>query len=67
METHRYRVGQTVKFARSSENRLTGERPSGNFRILRLLPEYEGMHQYRIESTSDGHQRVVVEHELILP
>lgn len=67
METHRYRVGQTVRFAGSSASRLIGERPSGNFRVVRLLPEYEGANQYRIESTSDGHQRVVVENELILP
>lgn len=67
METHRYRVGQTVRFAGSSESRLIGERPKGNFRVVRLLPEYEGANQYRVESTSDGHQRVVMENELILP
>ena len=30
------------------------------------MPEYLGNYQYRLESTRDGHQRVVTENEIVL-
>ena len=36
----------------------------GDFRIVALLPEYKGTYQYRVESTNDDHNRVVVESEI---
>ena len=43
-----------------------GATPSGFFRVVRLLPDTQGRNQYRVESTSDGHQRVAVESEIAL-
>jgi hypothetical protein len=38
--------------------------PAGKFRVLGLLPNYEGSNHYRLQSANDGHQRVVVESEI---
>ena len=66
MDPHRYRVGQTVRFIKTSRSSGVGPAPAGNFRVVRLLPDYQGNNQYRVESTSDGHQRVVIESEIAL-
>jgi hypothetical protein len=66
MDPHRYCVGQTVRFIKVSQISSRGGTPSGNFRVVSLLPDYQGNNQYRIESTSDSHQRVVVETEIAL-
>jgi hypothetical protein len=66
MEPHRYRLGQKVRFAKSSRGSGLGGRPDGAFDIVWLLPEYYGTNQYRIKSTSDGHERVVGEGEITL-
>ena len=69
MESHKYRVGQTVQFVkppRSSSINGIGPFPAGSFRVAGLLPDYLGNNQYRLQSTSDGHQRVVVESEIAL-
>jgi hypothetical protein len=66
MEAHRYRVGQTVRFIKASRGSGLGGTPAGNFRVVGLLPDYHGNYQYRLQSTSDGHQRVVVESEIAL-
>lgn len=65
MEPHRYRVGQTVRFIKPSRSGLGGM-PAGNFRVLGLLPNYKGNNLYRLQSVSEGHQRVVVESEIAL-
>lgn len=66
MDPHRYRVGQTVRFINSSRSGGPGGPITDNFRVVGLLPEYQGNNQYRVESTSDRHQRVVVESEIAL-
>ena len=66
MEPHRYRVGQTVRFITTTSG-SSGGTPYGNFRIVGLLPDTQGRNQYRVESTSDRHQRVAVESEIALP
>jgi hypothetical protein len=65
MDSHRYRVGQTVRFVKTNTSNAFGGTPPGNFRILRLLPEYKGSKQYRVESISDNHQRVAIESEIV--
>ncbi|MCG8543602.1 MAG: hypothetical protein MJE12_05265 [Alphaproteobacteria bacterium] len=65
MDDHRYRVGETVRFVKVSLGSIGGL-PAGDFRIVGLLPIYHGQNQYRIQSESDGHQRVVVESEIAL-
>lgn len=64
METHKFRVGQTVRYTRTTLGGGIGETPTGYFRVVRLLPETNGRNQYRVESTQDGHQRVAVETEI---
>ncbi len=65
MAMHRYRVGQTVRFVKTATSNVFGGTPSGNFRVLRLLPEYKGTNQYRVESIGDSHQRVAIESEIV--
>jgi hypothetical protein len=64
MDSHIYRVGQTVRFTKTTLGGGIGSTPSGFFRVVRLLPDTQGRNQYRVESTSDGHQRVAVESEI---
>ncbi len=60
MRTHRYGVGQTVRFvARSSDNAL-----SGGYEIIRLLPEEAGEPRYRLKSVRESHERVAAESQL---
>jgi hypothetical protein len=66
MEPHKYRVGQTVRFAETTLGSGIGTTPAGHFRVVRLLPDTMGRNQYRVESTNDGHQRVAVENEISL-
>lgn len=66
MKQHRFRVGQTVRFVAVPSTSRLGGTPVGSFRVVRLLPDYLGSNQYRLESTTDGHQRVVVEGEIAL-
>jgi hypothetical protein len=65
MVAHKYRIGQTVHFVKPSRGSGLGGTPAGNFRVVSLMPEYLGNNQYRLESVSDGHQRVVTESEIV--
>jgi hypothetical protein len=64
MDPHKYRVGQTVRFNKNNGGIALGVAPTGYFRVIGLLPDTQGRNQYRVESTSDGHQRVAVESEI---
>ena len=66
MDPHRYCVGQTVQFSERTRSMELGSTPVGNFRVVGLLPESQGRNQYRVESTSDSHQRVAVESEILV-
>lgn len=66
MDPHRYRVGQTVQFNTRDRKIELGSPPPGNFRVISLLPESQGRNQYRVESTTDRHQRVAVESEIVV-
>ena len=61
MPAHKFKAGQRVTVA---PNRGAGMR-GGTFTVIRALPEERGIHQYRIKSTLDGHERVVMESELL--
>ena len=58
MATHKFAVGQTLRFSPS-----LGEdsRRKGCYKVVRQLPETGGIFQYRIKSETDGHERVVRE------
>lgn len=65
MDAHTYRVGQAVRFVKTNSARMIGGTPAGSFRVVRLLPASQGTNQYRIESTSDRQNRVVLESEIM--
>ena len=63
MATHRFAVGQEVRF--SPDRRQEQEHTRGAlFKIVRLPPEAGNMLQYRVKSETDGHERVVREDQL---
>ena len=66
MDPHRYRVGQTVRFIKTTNSNLFGGTPPGSFRVVGLLPDSRGNNQYRVESVNDNHQRVAIESEIAL-
>ncbi len=67
--THRYRVGQMVRivsFSISARYKSSNAFPREAFEVVRLLPPEHGYCQYRIQSSHDQHERVVVESEISL-
>ena len=61
MTYHKFKIGQTVNLI---PNRLDRHLPSGAYTILRQLP-IEGVDiRYRVRSTRDVHERVVLEGQL---
>ena len=61
MKPHKFKTGQRVIFA---PNNLVGELRGGKFTVVTPLPEERGVWQYRIESITNGHERVVFEIDL---
>ena len=62
MATHKFSIGQTVRFAPDRDQTSAA---TGRFKIVRLLPEAANIHQYHIKSEIDGHERVVREDQLV--
>lgn len=60
MTSHKFAVGQTVRFSPGGVERFTA-RPGELFKVLRLLPEEAKVPHCRIKS---GRQRVVREDQL---
>lgn len=63
MTFHKFKVGQSVHFSGGLQYAATAR---GSYKIVRLLPSETSDCQYRIQSTKDGHERVVRESELEL-
>lgn len=61
MYTHRFTVGQIVRFSPGPREAAA---PRGIFEVVRLLPPEAKNNQYRIKSTTDGHERVAKESQL---
>ena len=59
-ESSKFKLGQSVELI-SNDSHL---RPLGRFEIVRLMPTERGVRQYRIRSTTDGHERMATEVEL---
>jgi len=59
MSSHKYRVGQTVRFQQSGFGGA-----GGDVKIERLLPADTSENLYQVQSLSDGHRRVVRESEM---
>ena len=60
MRIRKFTAGQSVAFI--ADDLL---KPLGTFAIVCALPEEHGLFQYRIKSLTDGHERVVMEGELL--
>lgn len=60
MVTHKFKTGQTVQIIAGGY--LANAR--GTFTVVCVLPEEHGVYHYRIRSTLDGHERVVMENEV---
>jgi hypothetical protein len=63
MTSHKFAVGQTFEFLPSSRD---GGIPRGRYKVQRLLPAERRECQYRVQHTVDGHERVVLEGQLIV-
>ncbi|MCQ3942614.1 MAG: hypothetical protein DPW22_05295 [Alphaproteobacteria bacterium] len=61
MKSHKYAVGQTVKFIAGPITRVNG---TGTFKVVKLLPPDGDEHQYRIKSTGEAFERVAKESQL---
>jgi hypothetical protein len=63
MAKHKYAVGQTVDFSPG----FAAGPGKGQFTIVRQLPAEGDTPQYRVKSTRDGHERMVLESQLAKP
>ena len=61
MNAHKFAIGQAVLF---SPDRRQASPLRGRFKIVRLLPESDGVLQYRVKGQTDGLERVVREDQL---
>jgi len=62
MTTHKFAVGQSIRFAPDRHQRAPAP---GRFKIVQLLPEAGSIFQYRVKSQVDGHERVAREDQLL--
>jgi len=60
MAAHKFKAGQSVMLLAEA----TRTHPGGRFKVVRTLPTERGINLYRIQSATDGHERVVMEGEI---
>jgi hypothetical protein len=58
---HKFNIGQTVDFSAG----FAGGSGKGRYTIVRLLPNEGDTPQYRIKSSRDGQERMVLESQLV--
>ncbi len=61
LKSHRYSIGQTVRYIAGPFSRINA---SGTFKIVRLLPPEGDEHQYRIKNAEEAFERVARESQL---
>lgn len=61
LKSHKFTVGQTVRYIAGPLNRATAD---GSFKIMKLLPPDGDEHQYRIKNTEEAFERVAKESQL---
>jgi hypothetical protein len=61
--SHKYKVGQTVRYSSDALRRLGA---NSSFKIVKLLPSDGDQQQYRLKSASEAHERIAKENELSL-
>jgi hypothetical protein len=59
LRNHRYKIGETVRLLPTGVSGV-----GGDYKVLALLPEERGDHQYKVQSASSTQQRVVKESQL---
>jgi len=60
MPSHKFKVGQSVRLSSAAINRGV----AGIYKVVALLPEERGDHQYKVQSTAGAQQRVAWESQL---
>jgi len=60
MNPGKFQLGQSVEFTTSDLR----PKPLGSFKIVRVMPSERGIRQYRVKSTTDGHERMATETDL---
>jgi hypothetical protein len=58
MAAHKFRIGQSVELIPVLPARYS---PSGDYKIVRHLPDEDGEPYYRVKSAQEPHERVVKE------
>lgn len=61
LKTHKYSVGQNVRYTAGPFSRLG---VSGSFKVVKLLPSEGDEQQYRIKSAGEAFERVAKESQL---
>ena len=61
-QTHKFKVGQIIDLIPS----MSRSAARGHYEIVSLRPADGEIPQYRIKSSSESHERVVAENDLIL-
>jgi hypothetical protein len=61
LKSHRFTLGQTVRYIAGPMNRATAV---GTYKIIKLLPLDGDEHQYRIKNTEEAFERVAKESQL---
>jgi hypothetical protein len=61
LQTHKFRVGQTVFYTSSP---ITRPGASGSYKVVRLLPSDGDDYQYRIKHAGEAFERVAKESQL---
>ncbi|HEX7775111.1 MAG TPA: hypothetical protein VF449_01125 [Parvibaculum sp.] len=61
MESHKFKVGETVEF-HPGGSYLAKTR--GQYTVVRLLPSEGAGYQYRVKNVADGHERIVREGQI---
>jgi hypothetical protein len=61
LKSHRFTLGQTVRYIAGPMNRATA---AGTYKIIKLLPLDGDEHQYRIKNTEEAFERVAKESQL---
>ena len=61
LKSHKFTIGQTVRYIAGPQNRATAD---GSFKIMKLLPPDGDEHQYRIKNTEEAFERVAKESQL---
>lgn len=62
LKTHKYSVGQNVRYTVGPFGRLGAG--GSSFKVVKLLPLEGDEHQYRIKSTGEAFERVAKESQL---